>query len=131
MLDIIEEQQLIHFRLSGQFVIQHNKKHSRNDREHLFESSLPMSDNSPEKIIGPTKAIATAVTTSLPTVAIRSGNCKSYGGEVKDSDTEIGVEDGCASCYSSSMRDLLCDDLPEDCTFNGSDEIQVYQFVEC
>lgn len=86
-----------------------------------------MSDNSPDKLIGSTIAVSTAVATSLPTVAINSSNCKAYGSELKDSDNEIGVDDGCASCYSSSMRDLLCEDLPEDCTFNGPDEIQVSQ----
>lgn len=50
---------------------------------------------------------------------------KRHATDLKDSDTEIGADDGCGSCYSSSMRDLLSDELPEDCTFNGNDELQV------
>lgn len=51
---------------------------------------------------------------------------KSLNVDPKDSDNEIGGDDGCASCYSSSMRDLLSDELPEDCTFNGPEDIQVF-----
>lgn len=105
--------------------MQHNKKKSRSEREHIFQTPRPMHDNSPDKVIGASIAGNTVVATSLPTVAINSGYCKPCGSELKDSDHEIGVDDGCASCYSSSMRDLLCEDLPEDCTFNGSDELQV------
>lgn len=66
-------------------------------------------------------------TTAAPTTntAIAPGACKLVANEPKDSDNEIGGDDGCASCYSSSMRDLLSDELPEDCTFNGTDELQV------
>lgn len=84
-----------------------------------------MNEQSADNLIGSTIAVSTAVATSLPTVAINSSNSKPFDSELKDSDHEIGVDDGCVSCYSSSIRDLLCEDLPEDCTFNGPDELQV------
>lgn len=98
---------------------QHSKRRTR--IEQLFQTSIPMTDHSPDKLVlGTTSAHQQAVT---PNTAISVH--KTLTTELKDSDTEIGADDGCGSCYSSSMRDLLSDELPEDCTFNGNDEIQV------
>lgn len=68
------------------------------------------------------------ISTASPTnnsLALNATVSRSLTNDPKDSDNEIGGDDGCVSCYSSSMRDLLSDDLPEDCTFNGADDIQV------
>lgn len=65
----------------------------------------------------------TAIPTDNPPASPIVG--KSLNDDLKDSENEIGADDGCISCYSSSMRDLLSDELPEDCTFNGPDDIQV------
>lgn len=67
-----------------------------------------------------TTAIPTDNSSAFPIVG------KSLNSNLKESDNDIGVDDGCISCYSSSMRDLLSDELPEDCTFNGPDDIQVH-----
>ncbi|XP_055319282.1 cytospin-A isoform X2 [Sitodiplosis mosellana] len=84
-----------------------------------------MTEHSPDKlIIGSTTTVATTGANSNTTTGIG----KVVAGELKDSDTEIGPDDGCGSCYSSSMRDLLSDELPED-TFNGHDEIQQHQII--
>lgn len=84
-----------------------NKKRIRTERDQLLlQSSMPM----PEHL----------------TSKLNSGCISKLSIEHKDSDNETGVDDGCASCYSNSMRDLLsADDLTDDCTFNGTDEIQV------
>lgn len=83
-----------------------------------------MTEHSPDKlVIGSTTALASSGGVS---VSITSAVGKRHTVDHKDnSDTEIGADDGCGSCYSSSMRDLLSDELPEDCTFNGNDELQV------
>lgn len=96
---------------------QHNKRHISTDP--IFQTSLPMTERSSEKVISE-KAVprgsSAAITTSI---------AREISGDLKDIDTEIGADDGCGSCYSSSIRDLLSDELPEDCTFNGNDEFQV------
>lgn len=97
---------------------QHNKRRTRADQ--LYQTSIPMTEHSPEKLIIGSTALASGVSANTATAA-----GKRLNSELKDSDTEIGPDDGCASCYSSSMRDLLSDELPEDCTFNGNDELQV------
>lgn len=85
-----------------------------------------MIDNSSDRFaIGSTIATSTTAGILLPIVSKNIAACKSYGNDPKDSDNEIGGDDGCASCYSSSMRDLLSDELSEDCTFNGTDELHV------
>lgn len=66
----------------------------------------------------------TAIPTDSPSESPIVG--KSLNSVLRDIDNEIGADDGCISCYSSSMRDLLSDELPEDCTFNGPDDIQVH-----
>lgn len=97
----------------------HNKRRQRNEQTY-HQTSIPMTEHSPDKlIIGST--VATGVNRNT---AIHCGG-KTITSDLKDSDTDIGPDDGCASCYSSSMRDLLSDELPEDCTFNGNDELQV------
>lgn len=97
---------------------QHSKRRTR--IEQLFQTSIPMTDHSSDKLVLGTTPSHQAVTQNTATSVH-----KTLAHELKDSDTEIGADDGCGSCYSSSMRDLLSDELPEDCTFNGNDEIQV------
>jgi len=73
-----------------------------------------------------------ASTTASPTnnpVAANVAAARSLNTDPKESDNDIGGDDGCGSCYSSSMRDLLSDELPEDCTFNGPDDIQQQQII--
>lgn len=113
---------------------QHNKRRTRNnatstnninnhEQNQPFQTTIPMTEHSPEKFV-----IGSTTNATLTTIAANSNTITGIGkvvaGELKDSDTEIGPDDGCASCYSSSMRDLLSDELPED-TFNGHDDIQV------
>lgn len=112
---------------------QHNTRRTRNnatstnstnnhEQKQPFQTTIPMTEHSPDKlVIGSTTATVTTHSANSNTI---TGIGKVVAGELKDSDTEIGPDDGCASCYSSSMRDLLSDELPED-TFNGHDDIQV------
>lgn len=102
---------------------QHNKRRTR-ATDQLFQTSIPMTEHSPDKLIIGSTAVSSGVNTNTATAA-----GKRLISELKDSDTEIGGDDGCGSCYSSSMRDLLSDELPEDCTFNGNDELQVTFFT--
>lgn len=76
-------------------------------------------------MIGSTSALASSGGGANASIGPSSALGKRHAADLKDSDTEIGADDGCGSCYSSSMRDLLSDELPEDCTFNGNDELQV------
>lgn len=100
---------------------QHNKRRTRTDQLY-HPTSLPMTEHSPDKhlVIGSTTALV-----SSGGVSVSASTSKRLTADLKDSDTEIGADDGCGSCYSSSMRDLLSDELPEDCTFNGNDDLQV------
>lgn len=110
---------------------QHNKRRTRttatsttnNEQNQPYQTTtttIPMTEHSPDKlVIGSTTVTTIGVNPNTVT-----GIGKVVAGELKDSDTEIGPDDGCGSCYSSSMRDLLSDELPED-TFNGHDDIQV------
>lgn len=99
---------------------QHNKRRIRTERE--------QSTSMPEHLTGKSSTALATTTTNSGTVT-NTGVCKLLSNELKDSDNEIGGDDGCASCYSSSMRDLLSDELPEDCTFNGTDELQVIKIA--
>lgn len=97
------------------------KRRTRTDQLY-HQTSSPMTEHSPDKlVIGSTTALVSSGGLSGNTAIALGG--KRHTTDLKDSDTEIGADDG--SCYSSSMRDLLSDELPEDCTFNGNDELQV------
>ncbi|XP_031617603.1 cytospin-A-like [Contarinia nasturtii] len=100
---------------------QHNKHHTRTE---LYQ--LSMTEHSPDRLIIGSTVVPSGVNQNV------AGTCIGIvvAGELKDIDTEVGVDDGCGSCYSSSMRDLLSDELPEDCTFNGNDELQQYQIIQ-
>lgn len=103
---------------------QHNKQRIRNEQS--YQLSIPMTEHShsPDRLIIASTVVPSGINPNIATTGIG----KVVAGELKDSDTEIGGDDGCGSCYSSSMRDLLSDELPEDCTFNGNDELQVRPF---